>query len=249
MSSSDTPDAVTSLPRHIALLWGRDDPTPRRGPKPALTVHDIAEAAVAVADARGWDAVSMKAIAESLGMTPMSLYRYVDSKDDVLDVMVDAALGTPDPAVLDPPDWRARLTAWAHVMAERLVRRPWLATIPLPRPPIGPNALGWTDLGVRCFEDTSLAGQQMMSALLLVDGFVRHHVRQASQMGLLPDGRADDGPSYESLLGALTAADTHPGIAAALASMPTDADDDFYTEQLDFGLTVILDGLAALVDG
>ena len=93
---------------------------------------------------------------------------------------------------------------------------------------------------------TAFAGQQRMNALLLVDGFVRQHVRQSSQMGML--GTVPDGPSYESMLAVLTTPDTHPGIRAALAEMSDGDDTDFFTEQLDFGLSVIVAGLAAQLD-
>ncbi|MET9202114.1 TetR/AcrR family transcriptional regulator [Gordonia sp. NPDC003585] len=244
-------DAHPPLPRYLAALWGRADDTPRRGPKPTLSIREIGRAAVAIADERGWESVSMKAIAQSLGMTTMSLYRYVESKDDIIDAMVDEAYGRADRAVLDEATWQGRITAWAHAVTERMRQRPWLAAIPLPRPPLGPNALSWTDTGVRTFDGTALRGQQKMNALLLVDGFVRQHVRQSSQMGML--GTIPDGPPYESMLLTLTTPNTHPGISAALADMPdgditSDEETDFFTEQLDFGLSVIVDGLSALLD-
>ena len=64
-----------ALPRYLEALWGIEPAKPRRGPKPTVTVTDIGRAAVALADNSGWEMVSMKAIAESLGMTTMSLYR------------------------------------------------------------------------------------------------------------------------------------------------------------------------------
>lgn len=242
-SRSPDPDA---LPRYLASLWGRGDDAPRRGPKPTLTIHDIARAAVAIADEHGWEAVSMKAIAESLGMTTMSLYRYVESKDDVIDVMVDEAYGPSHP--MPGETWQERIRNWAYTVTDRMRARPWLAVVPLSRPPVGPNTLSWTESGVRAFDGTPLTGQQKMNGLLLVDGFVRHHVRQSIQMGML-DAKPD-GPAYESMLAVLVGPDTHPGITAAIAGMsPWDADDDFFTEQLEFGLAVLVDGLAALIDG
>ena len=71
------------LPRVLQLLWGLDAPG-RRGPKPALSLHQIGAAAVRIADAEGLGAVSMSRVAGELGYTTMSLYRYVESKDDLL---------------------------------------------------------------------------------------------------------------------------------------------------------------------
>ncbi|WP_124706639.1 TetR/AcrR family transcriptional regulator [Gordonia insulae] len=246
MPSSDDADHPL-IPRYLALLWGREDPTPRRGPRPTLTVHDIGRAAVAIADAQGVGAVSMKAIAAELGLTTMSLYRYVDSKDDVIEVMVDTAFGPCDPTLTATGTWRERLTSWALAAASLSRERPWLAAIPLRRPPVGPNVLSWTDAGVRSFTDTGLTGQQKLSALLLVDGFVRHHVRQASQMGMLDATDTGTGPTYEAMVSELV---DHrlPHLAAAINDPGPPEDDDYFTTELTFGLSVILDGIDALIE-
>ena len=75
------------LPRYLQLLWDRE-PEGRRGPKPGRTIQEIGAAGVVVADRDGLDGVSMKSVAAELGMTPMSLYRYVDSKEQLLEVML-----------------------------------------------------------------------------------------------------------------------------------------------------------------
>lgn len=233
-----------AMPRYLSLLWGHDDPAPRRGPRPTLTVTDIGRAGVAVADEKGADALSMKAIADKLGMTTMSLYRYVDTKDDMIDIVFDTAIGHAGPAILDGADWRIRAQNWARTFAAALRQHPWLAGLTLTRPPLGPAAISWLEIGVRCFDDTPLDGQQRMSSLLLLDGFVRQHVRQTVQMSLQEEPA--DRPTYESALAVFTAPGSHPGITAALAASRND--DDFYETELAFGLTVILDGLTALID-
>lgn len=234
-----------AMPRYLSLLWGYDDPAPRRGPRPTLTIADIGHTGVAVADEKGADALSMKAIADKLGMTTMSLYRYVDTKDDVIDIVFDTAIGPADPAILDGEGWRTRAENWARSIGTALLRHPWLAGLALTRPPLGPAAVSWLETGVRCFDDTPLSGRQRMSSLLLIDGFVRQHVRQTVQMQLtqIPDDR----PGYDSALSALTTPEAHPGITAALTG-PHHEDDDYYETELTFGLTIILDGLATLID-
>ncbi|MGV9710274.1 TetR/AcrR family transcriptional regulator [Gordonia sp. NPDC003424] len=249
MTTSDAAAGSPKIPRYIALLWGRTDPSPRRGPRPTLSIHDIGDAAVAIADDAGFDAVSMKAVASRLGLTTMSLYRYVESRDDMLEVMVDAAYGPADRGLTASGGWRDRITAWALAVVDGLRERPWLATVPLRRPPVGPNVLGWTDCGVQSFADTHLTGQEKLSALLLVDGFVRHHVRQSGQMGLLEShAGADDRPPYETLVAELADASRFPSLAEAVASAQWDPDDDFFMTELSFGLSVILDGLHMLIE-
>ncbi|MGC4934903.1 TetR/AcrR family transcriptional regulator [Gordonia sp. DT30] len=238
------------IPKSTALLWGRVPDAPRRGPKPTLTIHDIARAAVDIADQRGWEAVSMKAIAQSVGLTAMSLYRYVDSKDDIIDILVDEAYGAADPQLGTTGTWREQITEWARTAAGTLRRRPWLTEIPMSRPPTGPNVMSWTEAGVRAFDTTGLSGPQKMNALLLVDGFVRQHIRQSAQMGLLQGGTTTDaspGPGYEATVASLIDPDRFPALTSAMRSM-VDDDGDFDREQFDFGLTIILDGLAGMIE-
>jgi AcrR family transcriptional regulator len=86
--------AGDELTRTLDLLWGTVQP-PTRGPKPALTLAHIVHTAVDVADADGLAAVSMRRVAEELGFTTMSLYRYVPSKEHLLELMIDAAAALP----------------------------------------------------------------------------------------------------------------------------------------------------------
>ena len=90
------------LARTLSLLWRETEP-PRRGPRPRHSVDDVVEAAIAIADADGLDAVTMRAVAERLGISPMSLYTYVPGKAELLDLMLDAIyLAMPRQAVPAP---------------------------------------------------------------------------------------------------------------------------------------------------
>ena len=237
------------LPRHLQLLWGQDGA--RRGPRPGQTVEGIGAAAVAVADAQGLPAVSMKAVAASLGLATMALYRYVESKDALYEVMVDQAYGPPPPEV-DGGGWREGLEAWARALAGALLAHPWVVDVPLSAPAATPNVLAWTDRGVAALAGTALDGQQRLSSLLLVDGFVRQHTRLSLQLGAAPvrhpAGGAPDGLGGRSY--ALTVArvlDPARLPHLAQASPALDDDGDFYAEELEFGLSVVLDGVGALV--
>jgi AcrR family transcriptional regulator len=242
------------LPRHLRLLWAV--PETRRGPRPRLTIQGIGAAAVALADRQGLGAVSMKAVAESLGLTTMSLYRYVDAKEDLYEVMLDQAYGPPIPVAELAPGggWRARLTGWARALGGALLAHPWIVEVPMSTPPTTPNVLGWTDLGVAALEGVGLDGQQRLSCLLLVDGFVRQHTRLSLQIGLAPvtapaadQNTAPGGAMYAARVAQLVDPQRLPHLAAASSALEDD-DGDFYGEELEFGLGVLLDGIAALAD-
>ena len=111
---------MAALPRHLQLLWGLE-PEGRRGPRPSRTIEDIGAAAAAIADIDGIAAVSMKRVAQALGLTTMSLYRYLDSKADLLAVMSDVAAGAPTVRFGPRWGWRRRLQSWAVGIAD--VRR------------------------------------------------------------------------------------------------------------------------------
>src|SRR5207253_2790191 len=98
--------------KSLELLWGlRSRPT--RGPKPALTIEQIVAAAVGIADTEGLVAMSMRRVADELGVGAMTLYRYVPGKAELLDVMLDSVYGEMSRREVDG-DWRAKLDAVAR---------------------------------------------------------------------------------------------------------------------------------------
>src|SRR5687768_429272 len=92
----------------MELLWGLTQ-RPRRGPKPKLTVERIVEVAIARADAEGVSALSMRRVADQLSVTAMSLYTYVPSKAELIDLMLDTVYGEPARPERVEGGWRARL--------------------------------------------------------------------------------------------------------------------------------------------
>jgi len=97
----------------------------RMGPKPALTLEGIADAAVTIADAEGIGAVSMQRVAAEFAYTKMSLYRYVKGKDELIAAMIDRAVGDP-PVLAAARGWRKPLEAWIRLLADTWERHPWL---------------------------------------------------------------------------------------------------------------------------
>ena len=234
---------MTDLPRAVRALWGLDDPAGRRGPKRSLSVQAIGAAAVEIADAEGLAAVSMASVAQRLGTTAMSLYRYVSSRHELEIVMVDVALG-PAPELHPRRSWRRELEDWARAEVRQLTAHPWVLDVRTGSPQVTPNLLAWTDVGMQIVLRSGLPEQPASSALLLVDGFARQHVLRGLQFSD-PEGTT----AWADHLREVVDPVAMPGLARMLAAGALEDGDpeDFPgDEELEFGLALLLDGIEAL---
>lgn len=119
-------------------MWLRDEEPPR---KPRLSRERITQAAIELLDAEGVDGFSMRRLAARLDAGTMSLYQYVATKHDVLDLALDAALAQIElPAPEDAP-WRATLTRQLSQSRQVMRRHPWIPVLMGTRPLLGPHAL------------------------------------------------------------------------------------------------------------
>src|ERR1700685_2005466 len=155
MTAPPTDDATPGLPPGLDLLWGRRAPA-RRGPKPRLSGDGIVGAAVRIADAEGLEAVSMARVAKELGFTTMSLYRYVTSKDELLQLMWNASAQGAETLELKGTSWRERLRNWALVQREAHEQHPWITQMPMAAPPLAPNSLTFVERGLETLDDTGI---------------------------------------------------------------------------------------------
>ncbi|UPT44285.1 helix-turn-helix domain-containing protein, partial [Streptomyces sp. WAC00303] len=126
-------------------VWSRPE-RGARGPAPERSRSQITAAAVALADAEGLAAVSMRALAQRLGTGPASLYRYVGSRDELLDLMADAVAGELDLSGVTGGDWLDDLVGLALQSRDAHVRHPWLADLNDRRGEVlGPHAIDYLD--------------------------------------------------------------------------------------------------------
>jgi AcrR family transcriptional regulator len=223
------------------FLW-HERSKPTRGPKPALTLDAIADAAIAVADAEGLATVSMQRVAADLGYTKMSLYRYLPGKSELVAAMLERAMGEP-PALFGTPagdepspgpggGWRASLTEWAERLLERFAGRVWaLEATALGGRPVGPNEVGWLESALAVLPD-GLNGAQRMDAVATIAG----HVRTIA-------GQARSGESeFTAAIGLVLRehADRFPAVAAAVREVAVQGGAD---QAFHFGLDRFFDGL------
>lgn len=148
-----------------------------RGPDPAYSRDQITKAAIKIADTDGLDAISMRRVARELNAGAMSLYRYIGSKDDLIELMMDAVLGEeplPEPLT---GDWRVNLTRVADHQRTTMLRHPWLAMITGGRPSFGPNTVRNAEYALRCVDGLGLSIDRMLTIVLSVSSFVRGFVQ------------------------------------------------------------------------
>ncbi len=240
-------DAELELPRGVALAWGVAA-DPQRGPKREMSVEKIVDAAVELADAEGLGAVSMAAVAAKLGYTPMSLYRYVSAKDDLVLLMQESATGVPPHSLRDVTGWRERLRAIFHAQLMIYLEHPWMLDIPITGSPITPNSSGWMDATLDALSGTPLTEEERMAATLLVTGHVRWYgtilaaySAVSRNSGLTPAQiTVQEAAIFESLI----TAEEFPALRRAVEAGVFLSEADPFT----FGLERILDGIAAYTE-
>lgn len=237
----------TGLPASIASAWGVRE-RPAKGPKPGLSLDRIVGAAVGLAQAEGLAAVSMGRVAGELGASAMSLYRYVASKDELLALMVDAAVGLPPPASEPGEGWRAGLSRWAWSNYEALGRHPWVVRVPIAGPPTTPNRVAWMEAGLASLAETGLDEGEKLSVILLVSGYIRNEVTLMADIGAAATASGGDNvaAAWSRLITRLTDPERFPALHRALDSGVLEQVDD-PDEGFGWRLERLLDGVDALV--
>jgi AcrR family transcriptional regulator len=248
--AAEDPDAA-QMRRSIELLWGVEQQRPSRGPKPSLTIEGIVASASDLADREGLGALSMARIAKQLGFTTMSLYRYVQSKDELLMLITDASMG-PAPGMDGIADWREGLTRWALASRSSYQRHPWILQVPITGPPIAPSSVSWLEAGLQALAETALTEQEKASTVLLVAGFVRNEVGLERDLSTHEDQQLQPGAppagTYGDVLRLVVREEDFPALHRAIESGAFDDDGEYGDDEFEFGLETVLDGIAVLVE-
>lgn len=227
-------DDPAPAPSGVALTWGVQRAR-RTGPKPSLTVAQIARAGIGLADRHGLAGVTMAAVAEQLGCTKMALYRYVNTKTDLVHVLFDAAAGRPPN--LENLSWRPALVVWADGLLARYDRHPWAIDVPLGTAALTLNQARWLDAALGALRPTALDMEAKLNLVLLLNGHVLFAARLQRDR---TTGAGEDTPAVVPD----AQRDGLPELVAALASGHL-GDDEGPRSAYRWGLDCILDGVVA----
>jgi len=240
--SSATPRRKTT-PRKGATcgppIWDRI------GEPPSTAVARIVRAATKLADRDGVEKISMRSLASELGCGAMSLYHYVPSKADLLDLLLDAAIGGTALPERPSGDWRADLHAVGVETRACLKRRPWLIGLLHSRPAFGPHRLAQFEFSLAAVAGLGLdieTMHRMVSSLYVYTmGFVMLELSEAEALRRARHGRCKTLPPY---IRRLTSTGAFPNIERLFRESDGPPASDAAFED---GLELVFEGMAALL--
>ncbi|MEU1469692.1 TetR/AcrR family transcriptional regulator [Streptomyces sp. NPDC005761] len=210
------------------VIWARPERA-GRGPKPAFSRADIAAAAVRIADAEGFDAVSMRKVAAELGCGTMSLYNYVPRKEDLHELMLDAVSAGyeyPEPS----GDWRADLLALAHQARGMMRRHTWVPRLMSPVYGFSPNALRYLEYALSCLDGVDARFGEKMELVAMVNGVVTtytaNEIATAERSRSLPWSEEQEQAARTGYLISQIMTGKYPRMAAGFAEDPGPIDLD-----------------------
>jgi AcrR family transcriptional regulator len=209
----------------------------RRAP---LTRERVLAAAIGLVDDIGIAALSMRKLGEALGVEAMSLYNHVANKDAILDGIVDMVVAEIEvPAV--GGDWQQAMRRRAISAHEVLVRHPWAAQLIVSRANIGPAALRYVDATIGCLRAAGFSFAQADHAWNAIDSHVYGFTLQKLNF---PFEAAAYAEAARAFLPQIPAAQ-YPHLHGMSQQVITGEHDGLHT--LEFGLDLLLDGLAAML--
>lgn len=213
-------------------IWTRPERS-ARGPAPEHSRAEITAAAIALADAAGLGAVTMRSVAAAFETGPASLYRYVGNRAELLELMADQARGELKPAYdgAGSGEPAARLLALAREGRALYLRHPWLLDVPTAPIP-GPNAIAFIEHALAALTGVDLSGPAKLETIGLFSGAVRLLAQTEIEQRQAGQNAAEWQSELAAYLSQIVAAGQHPHLAAALAETasmdPARQEDDLF---------------------
>jgi DNA-binding transcriptional regulator YhcF (GntR family) len=237
---------LVAQPRSGTVVAGR-----RTDATTALSRARVLASAIAMADDEGLSALSIRGLAARLHVPVMSLYRHVRSKDELIALMADAALGEQTLDEPPPRGWRAQLELAARAEWQIFRRHPWLSrVVHISRPSAMPNALSYVNWVMRALDDTPLDGVGRLRLHVQLHAFVQG---MAVNLEAEAQAIADSGIGEEEYMqsqaakyDAVAAAGRYPFFAKMMRELPDSFTLDI-DELFERGLTSMLDGCAMAI--
>jgi AcrR family transcriptional regulator len=221
---------------------------------PTLSRAEIVDAAIAIADADGAEAVSMRRIAHVLRSGTMSLYWHVANKEHLLDLMLDTLVG--EVTIPEPPgDWRSFLQATARENRAMLLRHRWVMDFIGGRPPLGPNTILNVERSLAALEDLNLSTATAMNVLTTVSTYVLgaalRELREIRAQRDLEQSGFDKAEATAGMAQWCKRLQADGRFSHFLRIMEDNVDPDAEEtrdERFEFGLDSVLDGIAMQVE-
>ncbi|WP_395298115.1 TetR/AcrR family transcriptional regulator [Kitasatospora hibisci] len=223
------------------LVWERPEPLDRPSPAP-LSRERIVRASIRLADADGLEAVSLRKVAAALNVGPMRLYGYIATKDELLDLMVDAVHAEIRPA---GDGWRQVLHSLAEATRQAVHQHEWLADLIGGRPQLGPHTLACGEAVAAATGGVDL--DTAVPAIAAVNAYVIGAVRREITERRAERATGMDKKQWQAAFGPYLertfATGRFPALATVVRDGPhLDADQTFRA-----GLDFLLDGIEARV--
>lgn len=190
------------------------------GPKPQHSREKIAQAAVELADREGIGAVSIRGVAAEIGSGAASLYRYVDSVEELVDLMIDQVSSGYELNGLDGSA-SEQLLALARQGRNIMHRHPWVAPLLLAKRALGPHTLAYLERGLAALQFTALTGAAKLQTIAMLTAITSAFV-QNEQGEPAGDGDPKGAAALISALGT----GKYPLLAESLAQGPASVDQD-----------------------
>jgi len=231
-------------------IWLRPERADRSGPgrRPGYSRAQVTATAVELADSDGLEALTMRRIAAELGTGAMSLYRYVPKRDDLFDLMVDAALAEVVLPAKPAGDWRADLALVARQFRVVGLKHPWLVALITTRPTLGPELLRVYEFSLGALDGLGLEIDELISLTGMLNDYVYGAIR--TEIGWLESARRTGldaeqwrseylGPYVQQVI----ETGNHPlfnrtVLESKLSHLPPE-------ERFEYGLDRVLNGIAA----
>src|ERR1700722_7128283 len=231
------------------VIWDRPERA-TRGPAPSLSRDEITSAAIVLADTQGIEAVSMRTLALQLGVGAAPLYPYVDRKDELIRLMVDAVMGD-DLKFEVRGDWRRVLRSFARGLREMTLRHPWVAIHGAGRRNLGPNTAWRYEQVLGAIDGLGLDIDEMLVMVETLDAFVRGRALEelSEQEAVRRSGLDQEQwmqtqiPYIESLI----ESGRYPLLTRVVLDAHAPHDPDRLKHGFGLGLERVLDGLATML--